>query len=151
MTERTRSLLTVTIALLAIMAYGSGGKPAAAQQKNPLVPDLVRNVDEPASIPFRSGFFAGNTGSVDLAVPTGKVAVIEFVSAAGTLEPGGVINAFVSCSDGSNQVAHNLVLTQQGSGSGSNRWIVSQPVKCYATTRNSTSGGARRGFGNYDS
>src|SRR5262249_51702067 len=52
----------------------------------------------------------------------------------------GIINAFVSCSDASNQVAHNLVLTQQGSASGSNRWVVSQPVKCYATTRNSTSG-----------
>jgi hypothetical protein len=53
MTERTRSLLTLTIALPAIMAYGSGGKPAAAQQKNPLVPDLVRNVDEPGFNPFQ--------------------------------------------------------------------------------------------------
>jgi len=119
---------------------------AVAQQKPPATPQLVRNVDESGFNPFQTShttFFGVNTVSINesLPVPVNKVAVVEHVSASGALSLGAIPRGFVRCSNGAQEVNHSLVFTAQGSTSILTAWATSQPIKCYATTATSTSGG----------
>src|SRR5262249_42328281 len=64
------------IAAVAILATSVGPKHVAAQQKNPLAPDLVRNVDEPGFNPYQASvniFLTNFSGDASLPIPTGKV------------------------------------------------------------------------------
>jgi len=138
--RRFKNHLIAALVLGLLAIAGMGPKHAIAQQKTIETPQLVRNVDEPGFNPFQltaSMFVSGYTGSVSLPIPSGKVAVIEFVSAGGSLPAGGLASAFVNCGHGANRAGHTLPLTAQGSLNGSNRWVISQPVKCYATTQTS--------------
>jgi hypothetical protein len=144
MTQRIKSLLAVTIALLAIMVYGSGWRPAAAQQKNPLAPTLIRNIDEPGFNIFQQSqniLFTNFSGTATLTIPAGKVVVIEHASASGGLETGGTAQLFLRCANGdfSEQVNHSLVLFPQGQVNGITEYSASQPVKCYAISPGSVS------------
>jgi hypothetical protein len=129
-----KSLLTVTVALLAILAFGSGWKRAGAQQKNPLAPTLVRNIDEPGFNRFQTSqniLFTNFSGTAFLPLPAGEVAVIEHASASGALETGGTAQLFLRCFDGTEEVNHSLVLFAQGQVNGLTQYSASQPIKCY--------------------
>jgi hypothetical protein len=134
------------IGLTTIIATWVGPQHAAAQQKGPATPDLVRTVDEPGFNRFQTShntFFSVNSIAIteSLPVPTEKVAVVEHVSASGALSLGAIPRGFVRCSDGAQEVNHSLVFTAQGSDTRLTVWAASQPIKCYATTATSTSAG----------
>jgi hypothetical protein len=138
---------TAIVTAAGIVVTWIGPKHAVAQQKPPATPQLVRNVDEPGFNTFQTShntFFGVNTVSINesLAVPpVNKVAVIEHVSASGALSLGAIPRGFLRCSNGTQEVNHSLVFTAQGSTATLTAWATSQPIKCYATTATSTSGG----------
>jgi hypothetical protein len=134
------------VAAAGIILSWIGPPYAVAQQKPPATPQLVRNVDESGFNPFQTShntFFGVNAASINetLPVPVNKVAVVEHVSASGTLSIGSIPRGFLRCSNGAQEVNHSLVFTAQGSNSNVTFWVTSQPTKCYATTATSTSGG----------
>jgi hypothetical protein len=137
------------IVIATLLGLLTSANPAAAQFKSPTTPDLVRNIDEPGfnGYQFSANYTTDVVGIADaeLAVPLGKVAVIEHVSASGGLDGTDlVVRALLRCRNGGGvEVVHSLVLTPQGvnSGNGISFFSLSQPIKCYATTGSSTSGG----------
>src|SRR5215467_4131187 len=105
------------IAGIAIVVTSIGPNRAAAQQKGPVTPLLVRNIDEPGFNPFQASqniLFTNFSGNATFTIPSGKVAVIEQVSASGALETGGVVQVFVRCRNETVEVNHSLVLFPQG-------------------------------------
>ena len=79
----------IGIAGLAAFALVSGFKHAAAQQKGPVVPQIIRNIDEPGFNPFQASqniLFTNFSGDATFTIPQNKVAVIEQVSASGALQ-----------------------------------------------------------------
>jgi hypothetical protein len=138
--------MSSTAAMIAIVGVGMfvGSKSALAQVKSSVTPDLVRNIDEPGFNPFQwsmNTLFTNPAFTVSVPIPTNKVAVIEHVSASGLLDSIGVVQGFLVCSNGSQEVRHSLVLTPQGTINGFTMWAVSQPIKCYGTTQTASSGG----------
>jgi len=124
------------IAAVAIVATSVGPKHVAAQQKNPLSIDLVRNVDEPGFNPYQASeniLLTNFSGDATLLIPTGKVAVIEQVSASGALQSEGTVQVFVRCRNGAQEVNHSLPMFPQGQVNGLTIYAGSQPFKCYAT------------------
>ena len=145
-TKYSKMIAIATVALLGLLISVN---PAAAQVKSSIPVDLVRNVDEPGfnGYQFSANFTTDVIGiaNAELAVPPGKVAVIEHVSASGGLDGTDlVVRALLRCRNGGGaEVIHSVVLTPQGvnSASGISFFTVSQPIKCYATTAGATSGG----------
>ena len=143
--QNSKTIIVAAIAIFALWIVGA--RPAAAQVKPTITPDLVRNVDEPGfnGYQFSAHFTTDVVGIADaeLPVPSGKVAVIEHVSASGVLEGTGItVRALLRCRNGGGaEVNHSLVLTSQGVFNGLNFFALSQPIKCYATTASTTSGG----------
>src|SRR5215467_13222617 len=138
-----RSKMAVVTAM-AIVGLFAGASRAHAQQKSPTAPSLVRNIDEPGFNEFQFSqnvLFTNPSFTASIPVPLNKVLVVEHVSASGLLDTGGVVQVFVRCFNGSMEVNHSLVLTPQGSVNGWAAWSVSQPIKCYATTQQTGSGG----------
>jgi len=119
-------------------------QPAAAQQKTIVTPTLIRNIDEPGFNPFQFSenvLFTNPSFYVSVPVPENKVLVVEHVSASGLLDNGAIVQAFLWCFNGIQEVHHSLVLTAQGTVNGFTQWAVSQPIKCYATMQTVGSGG----------
>ena len=119
-------------------------QPAAAQQKTIVTPTLIRNIDEPGFNPFQftqNVLWTNPSFYLSVPVPENKVLVVEHVSASGLLDPGGIVQGFLWCFNGTQEVHHSLVLTYQGTVNGWTQWAVSQPIKCYATTETVGSGG----------
>jgi hypothetical protein len=135
-TNRSRVLMITALAIVAVVA---GAGHSHAQQKNPISIQLVRNVDEAGFNPYQTShgtFFSVNSVSIteDMPVPTGKIAVIEHISASGALSTGSIPRGFVRCFNGSQEVDHSLAFLSQGSSpNGLTTWTTSQPIKCYAT------------------
>jgi hypothetical protein len=98
---------------------------------------LVRNVDEPGFNPFQESqtiLFTNFSGDATLPIPTGKIAVIEQVSASGALQTGGVVQVFVRCRNGEVEVNHSLPLFPQGEVNGLTQYAGGQAFKCYASS-----------------
>ena len=128
--------LSANLAAIGIVAVSVLPNQALGQEK--ATPVLVRNVDEPGLNRFQVHepvSISGTNVTAALAVPAGKVAVIEHVSAMGMLQAkGGIVQSWVSCGDGAHFTIHALVLTPQGTNSKGETWYAaSQPIKCYAT------------------
>jgi hypothetical protein len=133
----TKSLSTIAIlgALAALMPW-SGAKRAEAQTKGIVVPQLVRNIDEPGFNPFQESqtiLFTNFSGDATLPIPAGKVAVIEQVSASGAVQTGGVVQVFVRCRNGDVEVNQSLALFPHGEVNGLTAYAGGQAFKCYAS------------------
>src|SRR5215471_3736484 len=90
----------VVIVAIAIVATSIRPNPAGAQNKGPVVPTLVRNIDEPGFNPYQASqniLFTNFSGDGTFTIPSGKVAVIEQVSASDALQTGSVPQIFVRC------------------------------------------------------
>jgi len=136
--KRTLKVISsvATISVIAIIGVWMISNRAAAQQKNPLAPLLVRNIDEPGFNPYQSSqniLFTNFSGDATFQIPAGRVAVIEQVSASGALQTGSVPQVFVRCRNESVEVNHSLPLFSQGEVNGLTVWAGSQQFKCYAT------------------
>jgi hypothetical protein len=139
MNQLIKSLSAATaLATAAVIVTEFVPNHAVAQQKPPATPTLVASIYEPGFNPYQTShgtFFAVNTVSIteSLPIPTGKIAVVEHVSASGALSTGAVPRGFVECFNGNQQVSHSLVFFSQGNLNGLTMWAASQPIKCYAT------------------
>ena len=139
MNQLIKALSVVTaIATAAVIVTEFVPNHAVAQQKPPATPTLVASIYEPGFNPYqtsRNTFFAVNTVSINEVLPliTGKITVVEHVSASGALSTGAVPRGFVECFNGNQQVTHSLVFFSQGNLNGLTMWAASQPIKCYAT------------------
>src|SRR5262249_15909387 len=137
----------LAIAVLAAIGLGMSAQRAVAQTKNPLAPQLVRNIDEPGFNPYQhsqntltSGCNCSATVVFDL--PANEVVVVEHASVTGACVAGGAVQAFLRCSttqDATQEVNHALVLVPEGSVNGFTFYSASQPVKCYASAPGSLS------------
>jgi hypothetical protein len=137
MTIRKRALsLAAPLATLVLLATSLNSGYAIAQiGKSDITPVLVRNIDEPGRNPFQTSqnvLFTNFSATAFLVVPTGKIAVIETVSASGAVSSGGTFQGFVRCFDGNMEVNHSLVFTAQGEVNGFTQYSSNQPIRCYA-------------------
>ena len=125
-----------TVAVVGIITTSIGPQHATAQQKGIVVPQLVRNVDEPGFNPYQASqniLFTNFSGDATFTIPQNKVAVIEQVSASGALQTGSVPQVFVRCRNESVEVNHSLPVIPQGEVNGLTVFAGSEPFKCYAT------------------
>jgi hypothetical protein len=130
------------IAALTMVGMSMSWNSATAQQKKPVTPDLVRNIDEPGFNPYEhsQNITVGPvSATASFPIPTNEVVVIEHVSLSGGLQGDGVVQAFIRCSttsDASQEVNHSLVLVPQGENesNGFKFYSASQPIKCYASS-----------------
>jgi len=141
----------LTIAVMATIGLGMSAGRAVAQTKNPLAPQLVRNIDEPGFNPYQHSVnttldasAGGCCGTVIFPIPTNTVVVVEHVSMSGGFHSPGIVQAFLRCSmtsDASQEVNHSLVLVSQGENpsNGFTVYSASQPIKCYASAPGSLS------------
>ena len=124
------------ISAVAIIVTSIAPKHASAQQKTIVTPDLVRNIDEPGFNPYQASqniLFTNFSGDATFTIPSGKVAVIEQVSASGALQTGSVPQVFVRCRNESMEVNHSLPVIPQGQVNGLTVFAGSEPFKCFAT------------------
>src|SRR5215470_7906828 len=124
------------ISAVAIIVTSIAPKHASAQQKTNVTPELVRNIDEPGFNPYQASqniLFTNFSGDATFTIPSGKVAVIEQVSASGALQTGSVPQVFVRCRNESMEVNHSLPLIPQGQVNGLTVFSGSEPFKCFAT------------------
>jgi hypothetical protein len=137
--------------LSAVLVFLSAGQ-AQAQYSSPVrvvntpnQPAQTRDVDTPRRQPFHGtatfSFAAGSsfaTGVFDFTVPVGKRAVIEFVSARGSLPSGQqIIDAELTSSmnlsgGGTGQRSHTVLANTQATDFAYNRFVISQPILQYA-------------------
>ena len=132
-TNRSKVLMILTVAIVAVVA---GAGHSHAQQKPPVTPTLVRNIDEPGFNPYQASqtiLFTNFSGTAILPVPPNQVVVIEQVSISGAVQSGGVVQAFLRCRNGDVEVNHSLVLFAQGEVNGLTQYAGNQSVKCYAS------------------
>ena len=117
---------------------GINGTPTVIVGNSAQNPLFVRDVDESGRIPFQISqnvSFGVVSFTAFLPIPDGKIAVIEHVSTSGGLQGTGPVQGFVRCFNGTQEVNHSLVLTQQGvnEANGFTFYAASQPIKCYAS------------------
>jgi hypothetical protein len=151
-TQRVTAKL-LAVGAMAVIGLGMSANPTDAQDKKPVTPDLVRNIDEPGFNPYQhsSEVFSEDCCSIEsFPIPVNKVVVVEHVSVTVAGPSAGLVAASVQCSttaDASGFVEHFLVMVQQGTVLGTTFYTASQPVKCYAASPGSLAVSiARNGF-----
>jgi hypothetical protein len=150
-TPRSNLISIATLTMIsAVLVFLSAGQ-TQAQYSSPVrvvnapsQPAQTRDVDTPRRQPFHGSatfsFTAGSafaTGVFDFTVPAGKRAVIEFVSANGSLPSGQQINEAEVVTNmfltggGTGQKRHTVLVNTQAT-SVLDRFVISQPILQYA-------------------
>jgi hypothetical protein len=121
---------------------GIAGTPAVEVSNQESNPVLMRDIDRPTAQPFQYEAVVtleeGQDGqNVSIPIPSGKLFVIENVSAFGTAPANQRIQAFsilTHVAPDNTYRPHYLQFTKQENGFGTNEYTVSQQIRVYAST-----------------